>query len=85
MKILILGDVMGLSGRNAIKKNLSQIIKENKINFSIINGENAATDGKGITKEIAEEFFIGDRLLHLETIFGIKKKPQVILKMKIDF
>ena len=57
MKILILGDVMSLSGRNAIKKNISQIIKENKINFSIINGENAADDGKGITKEIAEEFF----------------------------
>ena len=27
------------------------------INFSVINGENAADDGKGITKEIAEEFF----------------------------
>ena len=46
MKILILGDVMGLSGRNAIKKNISQIIKENKINFSIINGENAADDAE---------------------------------------
>ena len=29
----------------------------NKIDFSVINGENAANDGKGITKEIAEEFF----------------------------
>ena len=57
MKILILGDVMGLSGRDAIRKNLSNIIKKNKINFSVINGENAADDGKGITKEIAEEFF----------------------------
>ncbi len=57
MKILILGDVMGLSGRKALKKNLSKIISENDIGFSIINGENAADDGKGITKEIAEEFF----------------------------
>ena len=57
MKILVLGDVVGLSGRKALKKNLSKIIKENKINFSIINGENAADDGKGITREIAEEFF----------------------------
>ena len=57
MKILVLGDVMGAPGRNAVKKNLSKIIKENEIDFSIINGENAADDGKGITKEIADELF----------------------------
>ena len=57
MKILVLGDVLGLSGRKAIKKNLKKIIQENEINFTIVNGENAADDGHGITKEIAEEFF----------------------------
>ena len=57
MKILILGDIMGSSGRNALKKKLPTIIKENKINFVVVNGENAADDGKGITKLIAEEFF----------------------------
>ena len=50
MKILILGDVMGSSGRKALKKNLAKIINENQINFSVINGENAADDGKGITQ-----------------------------------
>ena len=58
MNILILGDVMGSSGRKAIKKNLSKIINENEIDFTIINGENAADDGKGITSSIAEEFFL---------------------------
>ena len=58
MKILVLGDVMGLSGRKALKENLQEIIKKNQIDFSIINGENAADDGKGITKEIAEELFL---------------------------
>ncbi len=57
MKILVLGDVMGASGRKVVKKNLSNIIKENKIDFSVINGENSANDGKGITKDIAEDFF----------------------------
>ena len=57
MKILVLGDVMGPPGRNALKKHLLKIIKDNKFDFSVINGENAANDGKGITKEIAEEFF----------------------------
>ena len=58
MKILILGDVMGASGRKAIKNNLNNIIKKHEINFTIINGENAADDGRGITKLIAEEFFL---------------------------
>ena len=48
MKFLILGDVVGLSGRNALKKNLAKIINDNKIDFTIINGENSADDGKGI-------------------------------------
>ena len=39
MKILILGDVMGSSGRLALKKDLAKIINENQINFSVINGE----------------------------------------------
>jgi 2',3'-cyclic-nucleotide 2'-phosphodiesterase len=58
MKILILGDVMGNSGRSAIKNNLKKIIDENQINFTIINGENSADDGRGITKSIADEFFL---------------------------
>jgi 2',3'-cyclic-nucleotide 2'-phosphodiesterase len=57
MKILVLGDVMGISGRKAISSYLKKIINENKIDFTIINGENAADDGRGITKPIAEEFF----------------------------
>ena len=57
MKILILGDVMGQSGRKALEDNLKKIIEKNNINFSIINGENAADDGKGITKEIADDLF----------------------------
>ena len=57
MKILILGDVMGSSGRNVLNKKLPEIIKNSNINFVIVNGENAADDGRGITQNIAEEFF----------------------------
>jgi hypothetical protein len=57
MKLLILGDVMGTSGREALKNKLPKIILENKIDFVIVNGENAADDGRGITQVIAEEFF----------------------------
>ena len=58
MKLLILGDVMGASGRDVLKNKLPKIIKENNINFVIVNGENAADDGRGITRSIAEEFFL---------------------------
>ena len=58
MNLLILGDVMGLSGRDALKNRLPKIIAENKIDFVIVNGENAADDGRGITQIIAEEFFL---------------------------
>jgi len=57
MNLLILGDVMGTSGREALKNKLPKIITENKIDFVIVNGENAAEDGRGITKLIADEFF----------------------------
>ena len=57
MRILFLGDVVGPSGCEAIKKNLQNQIKINKINFVIVNGENAADQGVGITKKISNDFF----------------------------
>jgi len=57
MNILILGDIMGPSGREAIIKKLPDLIKEKKIDFVIVNGENAADTGVGITKKNTEEFF----------------------------
>ena len=57
MNLLILGDIMGASGRKALFKKLPELIKKNKIDFVIVNGENASDDGKGITKEITEDFF----------------------------
>ena len=57
MKILFLGDVVGMSGCSKIMSNLLSLIKINKINFVIVNGENAAEEGVGLTKEICEDFF----------------------------
>jgi metallophosphoesterase (TIGR00282 family) len=47
MKILAVGDVVGECGLDFIKKSLPKIIKENNIDFTIVNGENALT-GSGI-------------------------------------
>ena len=56
MNILILGDVAGPAGVKAVKEKLPEIIKKKKIDFVIVNGENAADSGRGITKKIFEEF-----------------------------
>ena len=45
MKILFLGDIVGPSGCMVVKKHLKKIVEENKINFVIANGENAAHNG----------------------------------------
>tara|TARA_Y100000590_G_scaffold343624_1_gene392663 strand:- start:1939 stop:2745 length:807 start_codon:yes stop_codon:yes gene_type:complete len=55
MKILFLGDIVGNSGCKAIKENLPTIIKSKKIDFVVVNGENAAPDGMGITENNTNE------------------------------
>jgi len=57
MNILILGDIVGPSGREALIKILPSLIKKKKLDFVIVNGENAADTGVGITKKNTEEFF----------------------------
>ena len=57
MNLLILGDIMGASGRKALSNKLPDLIKIHKIDFVIVNGENASNDGRGITQEITEDFF----------------------------
>ena len=57
MRILFLGDIVGRSGCLAIKNNLPEIIIKKKIDFVIVNGENAANQGVGITEIISKQLF----------------------------
>ena len=57
MRILFLGDVIGVSGCSKIMNNLLDQIELKKVDFVIVNGENAAEAGVGLTKEICENFF----------------------------
>ena len=56
MNILILGDIVGPSGRKALVAKLPNLIEKKKLDFVIVNGENAADSGVGITKKNTEEF-----------------------------
>ena len=57
MRILFLGDVVGISGCSKLMSNLLSEIRLKKIDFVIVNGENAAAQGVGLTKEICNDFF----------------------------
>jgi len=57
MRVLFLGDVVGISGCSKLMSNLLNEIKLKKIDFVIVNGENAAHQGVGLTKEICNDFF----------------------------
>ena len=57
MRIFFLGDIVGRSGRLAVIKNLKNILEKKKIDFVIVNGENASDQGVGITEAISNDLF----------------------------
>ena len=57
MRFLIIGDVVGNPGVDYLQKHLDPVKKLNKIDFVIVNGENATPVGKGINREIAKKLY----------------------------
>lgn len=53
MRLIVLGDVVGRSGRQAVTTHLPRLISRFCVDFTVINGENAA-GGFGITEEILD-------------------------------
>ncbi|WP_018247560.1 TIGR00282 family metallophosphoesterase [Orenia marismortui] len=54
MKVFAIGDIVGRTGRRAVRELLPQIIKTEKVDFVIANAENAA-GGFGLTEGVMEE------------------------------
>ncbi len=54
MHLLFLGDLVGRAGRNAVIDRLPALVDENRIDFVVVNGENAAS-GFGITEGILQD------------------------------
>ena len=93
MKILFLGDVVGQAGCNALKLYLGKIIKNENIDFTIVNGENAANEGVGITQNILDEFLScgvdvitsGNHIWdQKETYEFIKNQPRLLRPLNMD-
>lgn len=55
MNILFLGDIVGHSGREALKKHLPSLRATHELDAVIANGENAAANGRGLTLADAQE------------------------------
>ncbi|SMB96265.1 hypothetical protein SAMN00017405_1489 [Desulfonispora thiosulfatigenes DSM 11270] len=56
LNILMIGDIVGNVGRNAVRDVLPSLYKEYNLDLVLANGENAA-GGKGITYEILQELY----------------------------
>ncbi len=56
IRILLIGDVVGTTGRAMFQKHINQLRKEYKIDAVIVNGENSANNGRGITSRIMKFF-----------------------------
>ncbi len=54
IKILCVGDLMGLPGRALFKKHSKYLREKYSLDGIIVNGENSAQDGRGITPAIVE-------------------------------
>ncbi|MBR3887982.1 MAG: TIGR00282 family metallophosphoesterase [Clostridia bacterium] len=56
MNVLVIGDIVGKVGVEAVKKNIANLKEKYNIDFTIVNGENSA-EGMGITKKIADTLY----------------------------
>ncbi len=56
MRVLVIGDVVGRTGRYCLRDLLEKIKENYNINFVIANGENSA-GGTGITRKVVNDIF----------------------------
>lgn len=86
MKILFLGDVMGRSGRTAIAQRLPKLRDEWKLDFVVVNSENA-TNGAGLSGSHAKAILeagadcitLGDHAFDQKDMLQyIEQEPRII-------
>lgn len=58
MRIMLVGDVVGRTGRRAFRTHTPKLRAEQRIDVVIVNGENAA-GGKGYTRKALDELYAG--------------------------
>ena len=87
MKILFLGDVMGRAGRTAITDHLPRLRAAWKLDFVVVNGENA-TSGMGLSADHAKLLLdagadvvtLGDHAFDQKDMLGFIEKENRIIR-----
>ncbi len=86
MKLLYLGDVMGRAGRSAIRDRLPALRERLKLDFVVVNGENA-TSGAGLSPDHAKAILdagadvvtLGDHAFdQKDMLTHIEREPRII-------
>jgi len=87
MRVLLIGDIVGSPGREAVKKIVPQLKDRERIDFVVANAENIA-GGSGLTPETVDEVFqhkvdvmtSGDHVWKKKEIYERLSKDQRILR-----
>ena len=88
MRLLFLGDVVGRAGRAAISDRLPGLREEWKLDFVVVNGENAS-NGAGLTGEHAKLLLaagadvvtLGDHAFDQKDMLSfIESEPRVVAR-----
>lgn len=87
-RILFIGDVVGATGRAMFQKHCAQLKKEHAVDAIIVNGENSAGPGRGITTRIVNFFkhngadiiTSGNHIWHMKEIYPFLEKKQDLLR-----
>ncbi|MEX0786719.1 MAG: TIGR00282 family metallophosphoesterase [Dehalococcoidia bacterium] len=87
MNILMIGDVMGKPGRQAVAALVPSLREELKLDLVVANGENAAA-GRGLTQSTAKEIFeagvdvitSGNHIWDQKEIVGVMDQETAILR-----
>jgi metallophosphoesterase (TIGR00282 family) len=57
VKVLFFGDLVGIPGRALMRSHLGALKAKYKADLIIVNGENAAKNGRGLTPRVAEQLY----------------------------
>jgi len=87
MRILLIGDIVGSPGRDAVKKIVPKLRRDRSIDFVIANAENVA-GGSGLTPETVEELMqskvdvitSGDHVWKKKEIYDALNKDKRIIR-----
>ncbi len=82
MRILLIGDIVGSPGREAVKKIVPRLRREKSIDFVIANAENAA-GGSGLTIETVDEL-LQNRIDVITSGDHVWKKKEIYDRLSKD-